>query len=128
MDPITKDQVIEWLSTQSPLELSDLIAELGNRWGVKPQEAGAPIIVSDPVKPATPEVEKTEFTLLFVKHSETNKIGAIKAVRALTGLGLKESKDFVEAAPKVLRENMSKDDAERFKAALEAEGVTVELR
>jgi large subunit ribosomal protein L7/L12 len=128
MSNITKDQVIEWLSSQSVLEISGLVKDLETKWGVS---AAAPVAVAAAAAPvaagAAAAEEKTEFTVVLVSGGE-NKIGAIKEVRAITGLGLKEAKDLVEGAPKPVKEGASKADAEEIKKKLEAIGAKVELK
>jgi large subunit ribosomal protein L7/L12 len=128
MSNITKDQVIEWLSSQSVLEIAGLVKDLETKWGVS---AAAPVAVAAAAAPgaaaAAPAEEKTEYTVVLVSGGE-NKIGAIKEVRAITGLGLKEAKDLVEGAPKPVKEGASKADAEDIKKKLEAVGAKVELK
>ena len=128
MSNITKDQVIEWLSSQSVLEIAGLVKELEAKWGVS---AAAPVAAAAAAAPvaaaAAPAEEKTEFTVVLVE-SGANKIGAIKEVRAITGLGLKEAKDLVEGAPKAVKEGVSKAEAEEIKKKLEAAGAKVELK
>ena len=118
MSDITKDQVIEWLSSQSVLEIAGLVKDLETKWGVS---AAAPVAAAAaPVAAAAaaaPAEEKTEFTVVLLE-SGPNKIGAIKEVRAITGLGLKEAKDLVEGAPKAVKESVSKQEAEEIKKKL----------
>jgi large subunit ribosomal protein L7/L12 len=128
MSDITKDQVIEWLSSQSVLEISSLVKDLESKWGVSAAApaaaAAAPAAASAAAAPAE---EKTEFTVVLLE-SGPNKIGAIKEVRAITGLGLKEAKDLVEGAPKPVKEGVNKAEAEEIKKKLEAAGAKVELK
>jgi large subunit ribosomal protein L7/L12 len=126
MSNITKDQVIEWLSGQSVLEIAGLVKDLEAKWGVS---AAAPVAVAaaPAAAAAAPVEEKTEFTVMLVEAG-ANKIGAIKEVRAITGLGLKEAKDLVEGAPKPVKEGASKQEAEEIKKKLEAAGAKVELK
>ena len=127
MSNITKDQVIEWLSSQSVLEIAGLVKDLETKWGVS---AAAPVAVAAApaaAAAAAPVEEKTEFTVVLVEAG-ANKIGAIKEVRAITGLGLKEAKDLVEGAPKSVKEGASKQEAEEIKKKLEAAGAKVELK
>lgn len=127
MNIITKDQVIEWLSGQSVLEIAGLVKDLEIKWGVS---AAAPVAVAA-AAPATaaaaPAEEKTEFDVVLLEAGP-NKIGVIKEVRAITALGLKEAKDLVEGAPKSVKEAVSKADAEEIKKKLEAAGAKVELK
>ncbi len=128
MSDITKDQVIEWLSSQSVIEIAALVKDLETKWGVS---AAAPVAVAAApaagAAAAAPAEEKTEFNVILA-DAGANKIGVIKEVRAITGLGLKEAKDLVEGAPKAVKEGASKADAEEIKKKLEAAGAKVELK
>ncbi len=126
MSDITKDQVIEWLSGQSVIEIASLVKALEEKWGVS---AAAPVAVAaaPAAAAAAPAEEKTEFDVVLVEAG-ANKIGVIKEVRAITGLGLKEAKDLVEGAPKPVKEAAAKADAEEIKKKLEAAGAKVELK
>ena len=130
MSNITKEQVIEWLSSQSVLEIAGLVKDLETKWGVS---AAAPVAVAaapaaGAAAAAAPAAEaQTEFTIIL-KEAGANKIGVIKEVRAITGLGLKEAKDLVEGAPKPVKENAPKAEAEDIKKKLEAAGAKVELK
>jgi large subunit ribosomal protein L7/L12 len=129
MANITKDQVIEWLSNQSVLEIAGLVKELEEKWGVS---AAAPVAVAaapaqgDGGGDASAE-EKTEFDVIF-KASGSNKIASIKEVRAITGLGLKDAKDLVESAPKPIKEGISKEEAIEIQKKLETAGAQVEVK
>ena len=125
MSNITKDQVIEWLSAQPILDLAALVKELETKWGVSAAAAAGPAAAA--AGPAAVVEEKTEFTVVLLEAG-ANKIGAIKEVRAITGLGLKEAKDLVEGAPKPVKENAPKAEAEEIKKKLEAAGAKVELK
>ena len=126
MSNITKDQVIEWLSGQSVIELAALVKDLEGKWGVS---AAAAVAAAGPAAagPAAAAEEKTEFTVVLLEAG-ANKIGAIKEVRAITGLGLKEAKDLVEGAPKPVKEGINKADAEAAKKKLEEAGAKVEVK
>jgi large subunit ribosomal protein L7/L12 len=126
MSTITKDQVIEWLSAQSILELAALVKDLEGKWGVSAAAAVAAAPAAGAAA-AAPAEEKTEFNVILA-DAGSNKIGVIKEVRAITGLGLKEAKDLVEGAPKPVKEGASKADAEEIKKKLEAAGAKVELK
>ncbi|AKC83490.1 50S ribosomal protein L7 [Verrucomicrobia bacterium IMCC26134] len=126
MSNITKDQVIEWLSAQTVLDLAGLVKELEGKWGVSAAAAVA-AAPAGAAAAAAPAEEKTEFNVVLVEAG-ANKIGVIKEVRAITGLGLKEAKDLVEGAPKVVKEAASKADSEDIKKKLEAAGAKVELK
>jgi large subunit ribosomal protein L7/L12 len=123
---LTKDQVIEWLSGQSVLQLNELVKELETKWGVSAAAVSA-APAAGAAAPAAAAIEQTEFTVVL-KEAGPNKIAVIKEVRAITGLGLKEAKDLVEAAPKPVKENAPKADAEEIKKKLEAAGAKVELK
>jgi len=126
MSNITKDQVIEWLSAQTVLDLATLVKDLEGKWGV----SAAAAVAAGPAAAAGPAVvaeAQTEFTVIL-KAAGANKIGVIKEVRAITGLGLKEAKDLVEGAPKSVKENAPKAEAEEIKKKLEAAGAAVELK
>lgn len=126
MSNITKDQVIEWLSAQTVLDLAALVKDLEGKWGVSAAAAAAAGPAAG-AAPAAAAEEKTEFTVVLVEAG-ANKIGAIKEVRAITGLGLKEAKDLVEGAPKPVKEGVNKAEAEEIKKKLEAAGAKVELK
>ncbi len=126
MSNITKDQVIEWLSGQSILELAALVKDLEGKWGVSAAAAVAAAPAGGAAAAAAPAEEKTEFNVIL-KEAGANKIGVIKEVRAITGLGLKEAKDLVEGAPKPVKEGANKAEAEDIKKKLEAAGAKVEL-
>jgi large subunit ribosomal protein L7/L12 len=126
MSNITKDQVIEWLSAQPILDLAALVKELETKWGVSAAAAAGPAAAAAGPAAAAAE-EKTEFTVVLLEAG-ANKIGAIKEVRAITGLGLKEAKDLVEGAPKPVKEGVNKAEAEEIKKKLEAAGAKVELK
>ena len=129
MSDITKDQVIDWLSNQTVLEVADLVKELEEKWGVR---AAAPVAIAAGGAPAgggeAPAAEeKDEFDVVLTDVGG-NKIAVIKEVRAITGLGLKEAKELVESAPKPVKEGVAKDDAEETKKKLEAAGAKAELK
>ena len=126
MSTVTKDQVIEWLSGQSVIELAALVKDLEGKWGVSAAAAAGPA-AAGPAAAAAPVEAQTEFTVIL-KAAGANKIGVIKEVRAITGLGLKEAKDLVEGAPKPVKENAPKAEAEEIKKKLEAAGAQVELK
>ena len=119
MSDINKDQVIEWLSNQSVIEVAGLVKDLEEKWGVS---AAAPVAVA--AAPAggggdAPAEEKTEFSVIL-KAAGEKKINVIKEVRTITGLGLKEAKDLVESAPKPVKEGVSKDEAAELENNLPA--------
>jgi len=124
---IKKEDVIEFISNMTVLELSNFIKELEEKFGVKAvAPAVAPVAPAAPA-PAAPEKEKTEFDVILSSIGE-KKIQVIKVVRAITGLGLKEAKEFVESAPKAIKEGIPKEEAENIKKQLEEVGATVEIK
>ena len=117
-------KVIEMVEKMTVLELADLVKVMEDKFGVS---AAAPVAVAAPAVEAAPEeVEKSVFNIVL-KDAGANKIGVIKVVREITELGLKEAKDLVEAAPKVVKEGVKKEDAEAMKAKFEEAGAKVEL-
>lgn len=127
MSNITKDQVIEWLSAQPILELAALVKDLEAKWGVSAAAAVAAAPAGGAAAGGAAAEEQTEFTVVL-KEAGANKIGVIKEVRAITGLGLKEAKDLVEGAPKPVKEGVAKAEAEEIKKKLEAAGAKAELK
>ena len=130
MSDITKDQVVDWLSGQSVIEIADLVKELEEKWGVS-AAAPAAVAVAAPAGgggdgDAAGGEEKTEFDVILSEFGG-NKIAVIKEVRGITGLGLKEAKEVIESAPKILKEDMSKEEAEALKAIIEENGGQVKL-
>ena len=109
------------------LELSEFIKELEEKFGVSAAAPAAAMMVAAPAEAAAPAEEKTEFDVIL-KSAGANKIGVIKVVRALTGLGLKEAKDKVDGAPSTLKEAVSKEEAEEAKKQLTEAGATVEIK
>lgn len=127
MGEIKKEEVIEWLSNQSVLEIAGLVKDLEEKWGVS---AAAPVAVAAAPTggAATPAAEeKTEFDVILADMG-AKKIDVIKEVKAITGLGLAEAKALVEGAPKPVKEGIGKKEAEEIKAKLEAAGAKVELK
>ena len=123
------DEIIEVVKGMTVLELADLIKALEKEFGVTaaaPVAAVATPAAGAPAAGAAPAEEKTEFTVIL-KEIGANKINVIKAVRELTGLGLKESKDLVEGAPKPVKEKVGKDDATAAREKLAAAGATVDV-
>ncbi|MDF1589901.1 MAG: 50S ribosomal protein L7/L12 [Desulfobacterales bacterium] len=126
MANITKEDVIEFIANMSVLELSELIKEMEEKFGVS---AAAPVAVAAAASgdAAAPVEEKTEFDVILTTVGD-KKIQVIKEVRAITGLGLKEAKTLVDEAPKPVKEAVSKEEAEKIKAQLEGAGAQVELK
>ena len=115
--------ILEEINSLTILEMNDLVKALEEEFGVS---AAAPVAVAG-AAPAAAAEEKTEFDVIL-KDAGASKLGVIKVVREITGLGLKDAKDLVESAPKAVKEGASKDDAEAIKAQLEAAGASVELK
>ena len=126
MAEITKEQVVEFIEKMSVLELSVLVKELEDKFGVS---AAAPVAFAagPAAAEAAPVEEKDEFDVVLTGPGE-KKINVIKVVRAVTGLGLKEAKDLVEGAPKPIKEGIPKDEAEAIKKKFEAVGAKVEIK
>ena len=122
---LSNEQIVEAIAGKTLMEVMELVKAIEEKFGVS---AAAPVAVAaGPAAAAGPVEEQTEFTVIL-KAAGEKKVEVIKAVRAITGLGLKEAKDLVESAPKELKEGASKEDAEKFKKDLEAAGATVELK
>ena len=123
----TDEEVLEYISNRSVLELSELVKKFEEKFGV----SAAPVMVAGGAGAggagAAAAEEKTEFDVVFLDAGD-KKINVIKVVRALTGLGLKEAKDATEATPSVLKEGLNKEDAEKAKKELEEAGAKVELK
>jgi len=124
-----KDEIIAAIKGMTVLELAELVKALQSEFGVSaaPMVAAAPVATGAPAAAAAPAEEKTEFTVIL-KEIGANKINVIKAVREVTALGLKESKDLVEGVPKPVKEAVNKEEAAAIKAKLEAAGATVEVK
>ena len=129
MADVTKEQVVNFLSQMSVLDLAALTKELEDKWGVK----AAPVAVAAAPGAAAaggaaaPAAEQTEFTVVLT-DAGANKIGVIKAVREVTNLGLKEAKDLVDGAPKTVKEGVNKADAETIKKKLTEAGAKVDVK
>jgi large subunit ribosomal protein L7/L12 len=117
-------KLVDELSALTVLEAADLAKALEEKWGVS---AAAPVAVAAAPAAAAPAAEKTEFTVVLAAIGD-KKINVIKEVRAITGLGLKEAKDLVEAAPKEVKADVNKEEAEKIKKQLESAGAKVELK
>ena len=121
---MTNEEILEAISSMSVLELSELVKAIEDKFGVS---AAAPVAVAAAAAPAAGAEEKTEFDVIL-KDAGATKIKVIKAVRELTGLGLKDAKALVDGAPKEVKTGVAKADAEAMKAKLEEAGATVELK
>jgi large subunit ribosomal protein L7/L12 len=128
MADVTKEQVVDFLSKMTVLDLAGLTKELEDKWGVK----AAPVAVAAAAAPASasaaaPAEEKTEFTVVL-KGGGANKIGVIKVVREVTGLGLKDAKDLVDGAPKEVKAGVNKTEAQDIEKKLKEAGAEVEVK
>ena len=125
MSELTKDQVVEFLSNLTVIELSNLVSELEEKWGVS--AAAAVAVAAGPAGGGEAAEEKTEFDIIL-KDAGAKKINVIKAVRSITGLGLKEAKELVESAPSAIKEGVSKAECEDIKKQVEEAGGSVEVK
>ncbi len=121
---LSNEEIIEAIADKSLMEVMELVKAMEDKFGVS---AAAPVaMAAAPADGVAAVEEKTEFTVVLKSFGQ-RKVEVIKAVRALTGLGLKEAKEMVESAPKEIKEDIAKDEAEKIKTTLEAAGATVEL-
>ena len=123
---VSREEIIEVLSNMSVLEVTQLVSDLEEKWGVS---AAAPVAAAaaGPAAEAAAVEEKTEFDVVMTSFG-ANKVGVIKAIRTITGLGLKEAKDMVEGVPATVKEGISKDEAAGIKKQLEEAGAAVEVK
>lgn len=126
MAKLTKDELLNAIAEMTVLELSELVKAVEEKFGVK-AAAPAVAVAAAPAAAAAAE-EKTEFNVVLAAVDAAKKISVIKVVREITGLGLKEAKDLVEAAPKAVKENVAKAEAEELKKKITEAGGTVELK
>ena len=126
MADVTKEQVVDFLSKMSVIDMAALKTELEEKWGVKAAVATA-AAAAPAAGAAAPAAEQTEFTVILT-DAGANKIGVIKAVREVTNLGLKEAKDLVDGAPKTVKEGVNKADAETIKKKLTEAGAKVDVK
>jgi large subunit ribosomal protein L7/L12 len=128
MADLTQEQLVDHLSNLTVLQVSELIRKLEDKWGVKAAPAAVAVAAGPAAAPVVEkQEEQTEFNV-ELSAAGSNKIAVIKAIREITGLGLKEAKDLVEAAPKLVKEQVSKADAEEMKKKLTEAGATVTLK
>lgn len=123
----TKAEILDAIAGMTVLELSELIKEMEEKFGVSAAAAAVAVAAAPAAGGAAAAEEKTEFDVILTAAGES-KVNVIKVVRALTGLGLKEAKDLVDGAPKAIKEGASKDEAQQMKAKLEEAGATVEIK
>ena len=127
MADITKDQVVDFIANMSVLEMSELVKEMEEKFGVSAAAAAVVAPVAGGGESEAAAEEKTEFDVILTSFGE-KKINVIKEVRSITGLGLKEAKEAVEAAPKAIKEGVSKEEAEEVKKKLEEAGASAEIK
>ena len=127
MASITKDQVIDFIANMSVLEMSELVKEMEEKFGVSAAAAAVSAPAAAGGVADAPAEEKSEFDVILTSFGE-KKINVIKEVRGITGLGLKEAKEAVEAAPKAIKEGVSKEEAEEVKKKLEEAGASAEIK
>jgi large subunit ribosomal protein L7/L12 len=121
---LSNEQIVDAIAAKSLMEVMELVKAIEDKFGVS---AAAPVMAAGPAVAAAPVEEQTEFTVVL-KAAGEKKVEVIKAVRAITGLGLKEAKDLVEGAPQTVKEAVSKEESEKFKKELEAAGASVEVK
>ena len=127
MADITKDQVVDFIANMSVLEMSELVKEMEEKFGVSAAAAAVAAPAAGGGESEAASEEKTEFDVILTSFGE-KKINVIKEVRSITGLGLKEAKEAVESAPKAIREGVSKEEAEEVKKKLEEAGASAEIK
>jgi len=127
MADITKDQVVDFITNMSVLEMSELVKEMEEKFGVSAAAAAAVAPAAGGGGTEAAAEEKTEFDVILTSFGE-KKINVIKEVRSITGLGLKEAKEAVESAPKAIKEGVSKEEAEEVKKKLEESGASAEIK
>ena len=127
MADITKDQVVDFIANMSVLEMSELVKEMEEKFGVSADAAAVSVPAAGGGESEAAAEEKTEFDVILTSFGE-KKINVIKEVRSITGLGLKEAKEAVESAPKAIKEGVSKEEAEEVKKKLEEAGASAEIK
>lgn len=121
---LSNEQIVDAIAEKTLMEVMELVRAIEEKFGVS---AAAPVAAGVAAEAAAPVEEQTEFNVIL-KAAGDKKVEVIKAVRAITGLGLKEAKDLVEGAPQTVKEAVNKADSEKFKKDLEAAGATVEVK
>ena len=124
---VTKEEIVDAIANLSLIDVTDLVKLMEDKFGVSAAAPVAVAAVGGAAAAAAPVEEKTEFTV-ELKAAGEKKVEVIKAVRTITGLGLKEAKDLVESAPATVKDGVNKDDSAKFKKELEAAGATVEIK
>ena len=121
----TKEEILDAISNMTVMEIVDLVKMMEDKFGVT---AAAPVAMAAAAAAAPVVEEQTEFTIILKAYPADKKVGTIKVIREITGLGLKEAKDLVEGAPKPVKEGVAKEEADKIKATLEKAGAKVELK
>ncbi|UCC14306.1 MAG: 50S ribosomal protein L7/L12 [Gammaproteobacteria bacterium] len=124
---VSREDIVDALSNMSVLEVTELVSELEEKWGVSAAAPVAAVAAAPAAGEGAAAEEKTEFDVVMTSFGG-NKVSVIKAVRSITGLGLKEAKDTVEGAPATIKEGVSKDESEEIKKQLEEAGASVEVK
>lgn len=124
---LSKDDILEAIANMSVMDVVELISDMEEKFGVTAAAAAAPVVVAGGDAGAGGAAEQTEFDVMMTSFGD-NKVGAIKAIRAITGLGLKEAKEMVEGCPVAVKEGIEKAEAEDLKKQLEEAGASVELK
>jgi large subunit ribosomal protein L7/L12 len=128
MSDFDKTALVSQLSNLTVLQISDLVKTLEEHWGVSAQAAAVPMMMPMGGGAAAEVVEQTEFNVVMTAYSEDKKIGVIKEIRTITGLGLKEAKSLVEGVPANVKEGISKEEANKLKEQLEGAGATIQIK
>lgn len=124
---VSKEEILETIAQMTVLEIVDLIHAMEEKFGVSAQAAVAVAAIAPTAEAAAPVEEQTEFSVTLTGYGD-KKVGVIKVIRAITGLGLKEAKDLVEGVPSLVKEAIPKAEAEKLKKELEEAGATVEIK
>lgn len=125
---VSKEEILETIANMTVLEVVDLVKAMEEKFGVSAAAIAAPAAAAAGAAAPAAAEEKTEFTVTMTAYPADKKVGVIKAIRAITGLGLKEAKDLVEGVPSVVKEGVSKDEAANIKKQLEEAGASVEIK
>lgn len=123
---LSKEEILDAVAAMSVMDVVELIKMMEDKFGVS--AAAAVAVAAAPAAAAAPVEEKTEFNVMLASYPADKKVGVIKVIRAITGLGLKEAKDLVEGAPSMVKEAVSKDEAAKIKKELEESGATVDVK
>jgi large subunit ribosomal protein L7/L12 len=125
---VSKEEILETIANMTVLEVVDLVKAMEEKFGVSAAAIAAPAAAAAGAAAPAAAEEQTEFTVTMTAYPADKKVGVIKAIRAITGLGLKEAKDLVEGVPSVVKEGVTKDEAANIKKQLEEAGASVEIK